>query len=91
MKKIIKILIQFEKGKLYSILEIMKLDAKYRLEEFWYSDTEMLNQLRKQKLERIKKGNNNVPFSQLQITIEEDLISIVLVLPGLYKLQVAKT
>jgi len=39
---------QFEKGKLYGILEFMKLDAKYRSMEFWYSDIEMLKQLRKQ-------------------------------------------
>lgn len=53
--QVIKISKQFKKGKVYSILEIMKLDAKYRLNEFWYSDTEMLKQLRKQKLEGIKK------------------------------------
>jgi len=51
---------QFEKGKLYGILEFMKLDAKYRSMEFWYSDIEMLKQIRKQKLERIEMGINNV-------------------------------
>jgi len=58
--EVINIPKQFEKGKLYSILEFMKLDAKYRTMEFWYSDIEMLKQLRKQKLESIEKGINNV-------------------------------
>ena len=51
---------QFEKGKLYGILEFMKLDAKFRSMEFWFSDIEMLKQLRKQKLKRIEKGIYNV-------------------------------
>jgi hypothetical protein len=58
--QIIKKSKQFAKGKLYSILEFLKLDAKYRVDEFWYSDTEMLKKLRKQKFERIKKRNNNL-------------------------------
>ena len=58
--QIIKKSKQFAKGKLYSILEFLKLDAKYRVDEFWYSDTEMLKKLRKQKFERIKKRNNNI-------------------------------
>lgn len=56
----IKIATQFEMGKLYSVFEYMKLDPKYRTTEFWYCETEMLMQLRKQKLERIKKRNNNI-------------------------------
>ena len=58
--QVIKISKQFKKGKVYGILEIMKLDAKYRMNEFWYSDTEMLKQFRKQKFECIEKGSNNV-------------------------------
>ena len=58
--QIIKKSKQFAKGKLYSILEFLKLDANYRVDEFWYSDTEMLKKLRKQKFERIKKRNNNI-------------------------------
>jgi hypothetical protein len=58
--QIIKKSKQFAKGKLYSILEFLKLDAKYRVDEFCYSDTEMLKKLRKQKFERIKKRNNNI-------------------------------
>jgi hypothetical protein len=38
----------------------MKLDAKYRLDEYWYSVTEMLKQLRKLKFEQIKMENINV-------------------------------
>ena len=42
----------------------MKLTAKYRTSEFWYSDTEMLKKLRKQKFERKKRGitifNNSI-------------------------------
>lgn len=58
--QIIKKSKQFAKGKLYSILEFLKLDAKYRVDEFWYSDNEMLKQLRKQKFEEIKRGNNHL-------------------------------
>ena len=54
--QVIKISKQFKKEKVYSILEIMKLDAKSQMNEFWCNDTEMLKQLRKQKLEGIKKG-----------------------------------
>lgn len=56
----IKIPTQFEMGKLYSVFEYMKLDAKYRTSEFWYCEPEMLMQLRKQKLERIKKRNDDL-------------------------------
>jgi len=57
----IKIPTQFEMGKLYSsVFEYMKLDAKYRTTEFWYSETEMLKQLRKQKLEVIKREKNKI-------------------------------
>lgn len=58
--QIIKISKKFEKGKVYSILEFMKLDAKYRTDQFWYSESEMLKQLRKQKIECLEKGNNNL-------------------------------
>jgi len=51
-----KIPTQFEMGKLYSVFEYMTLDAKYRTTEFWYSETEMRKQLRKQKIECIKRG-----------------------------------
>jgi hypothetical protein len=58
--EVIRIPKQFEKGKQYCILEFMKLDAKYRTSEFWYNVTKMLKQRKKQKLESIKKGTNNI-------------------------------
>lgn len=56
----IKIPTQFEMGKLYSVFEYMKLDSKYRTSEFWYCEPVMLMQLRKQKLEVIKREKNNI-------------------------------